>query len=51
MKDPDFAADVERTRLALNPITGEELQQLVAEVSNLSPSLLDKVRAVYTVIK
>jgi tripartite-type tricarboxylate transporter receptor subunit TctC len=51
MKDPEFQADVERTRLALNPITGEDLQQLVAEVSNLPPALLDKVRAVYTVIK
>jgi len=51
MKDPEFAADVERTRLGLNPITGEQLQQLVADVSNLPPALLDKVRAVYTVIK
>jgi hypothetical protein len=27
---------------------GEELQALVAEVSNLSPALLSKVRAAYT---
>jgi tripartite-type tricarboxylate transporter receptor subunit TctC len=48
MKDPEFLADVEQTRLATSPLTGEELQKLVAEVSNLSPSLLAKVRAAYT---
>jgi hypothetical protein len=29
-------------------MTGEDLQKLVAEVSNLSPDLLDKVRVAYT---
>src|SRR6516225_4163636 len=48
MKDEEFLADVERTGLAVHPITGEELQKLVAEVGNLSPGLLDKVRAAYT---
>ena len=48
MKDADFLAEVEKIRLGVSPITGEELQKLVAEVSNLSPDLLDKVRAAYT---
>jgi tripartite-type tricarboxylate transporter receptor subunit TctC len=48
MKDEEFLADVKRTGLAVHPITGEELQKLVAEVGTLSPSLLDKVRAAYT---
>ena len=47
MKDPDFLAEVERMKLAVNPITGEELQKLVAEVSDLPPALLEKVRAAY----
>jgi tripartite-type tricarboxylate transporter receptor subunit TctC len=51
MKDPEFQADVERTRLSINPITGEELQKLVADVSNLPPALLEKVRAAYTFTK
>jgi tripartite-type tricarboxylate transporter receptor subunit TctC len=51
MKDPEFLADVERTRLGLNPLAGEDLQKLVAEVSNLSPALLEKVRAAYTMTK
>ncbi len=33
MKDPEFLADVERTRLSVNPVAGEELQKLVGEVS------------------
>ena len=49
--DPDFLADVERTRLAVNPIRGEDLQKLVAEVSSLSPAIIDKVRAAYTMPK
>jgi tripartite-type tricarboxylate transporter receptor subunit TctC len=48
MKDPEFLADVERTRLTVNPITGEELQKLVADVAALPPDLLEKVRAAYT---
>ncbi len=51
MTDADFLADVEKTRLGVSPLTGEELQKLVAEVSNLSPALLDKVRAAYTTPK
>jgi tripartite-type tricarboxylate transporter receptor subunit TctC len=47
MKDPEFLAEAARTKLTVNPITGEELQKLVAEVSNLSPALLEKVRAAY----
>ncbi len=47
MKDPAFLAEVERTRLSVNPVTGEDLQKLVAEVSNLPADLLEKVRAVY----
>jgi len=35
----------------VSPLKGEELQKLVAEVSNLSPALLEKVRAAYTASK
>ena len=47
MKDPDFLAEAERLRLGVSPLPGEELQKLVAQVSNLSPALLERVRAVY----
>ncbi len=47
MKDPEFLAEAQRINVTVNPMTGEELQKLVAEVSNLSPALLEKVRAAY----
>jgi tripartite-type tricarboxylate transporter receptor subunit TctC len=47
MKDPEFLAEAQRIRLGVTPMTGEALQKLVAQVSSLSPALLEKVRAVY----
>src|SRR6516225_1246165 len=51
MADPQFLDDVARTGLATSPLAGEELQKLIAEVSNLAPPLLEKVRAAYTVAR
>src|SRR5215218_3490580 len=48
MKDPEFLAAVQKATLGTSPMTGEELQKLVAEVSNLPPDLLEKVRVAYT---
>jgi tripartite-type tricarboxylate transporter receptor subunit TctC len=47
MKDPEFLAEADKMRVGVSPMTGEELQKLVAQVSGLSPALLDRVRAVY----
>jgi hypothetical protein len=35
----------------VSPLTGEDLQKLVVEVSNLPPALLEKVRTAYTTSK
>jgi tripartite-type tricarboxylate transporter receptor subunit TctC len=48
MKDPELLAEAEKIKVAVSPLPGEELQKLVAEVSDLSPALLEKVRAAYT---
>jgi tripartite-type tricarboxylate transporter receptor subunit TctC len=47
IKDPEFLAEANKLNLTLNPMPGEELQKLVASVSNLSPEMLEKVRAAY----
>jgi tripartite-type tricarboxylate transporter receptor subunit TctC len=47
MKDPEFLAEAERLQLSVGPLTGEELQKLVAEVSTLTPELVEKVKAAY----
>jgi tripartite-type tricarboxylate transporter receptor subunit TctC len=48
VKDPEFIADLKHLRLELGPLTGEELQQLVAEVANVSPATIERVRKVYS---
>ena len=49
MKDPELLADAQRINVGISPLAGEDLQRLVADVSQLPPALLDKVRAAYTV--
>jgi tripartite-type tricarboxylate transporter receptor subunit TctC len=51
MKDPELLSEAQKMRVAVSPMTGEDLQKLVSEVSNLTPELLEKVRAAYTVSK
>ena len=47
VKDPAFLAELKNQRVDVGPMPGEELQQLVAEVANVSPSIIDKVKAIY----
>ncbi len=51
MKDPELLAEAERIKVGVSPLTGEDLQKLVVEVSNLPPALLEKVRTAYTTSK
>jgi len=48
-KDPEFIADANKLKLTLGPITGEELQKLVGDVSAITPALLEKVKGAYGV--
>jgi tripartite-type tricarboxylate transporter receptor subunit TctC len=51
MKDPEFLAEAERLQLSVSPLTGEELQKVVAEVSTLTPELVERVKAAYEMKK
>jgi len=44
LKDPAFRADAEKANLTIEPVTGEEIGQLVAEVSMLNPTLIAKLK-------
>ncbi|PYN94307.1 MAG: hypothetical protein DMD91_28370 [Candidatus Rokuibacteriota bacterium] len=46
LKDPGFLAEVEKTKLTLDPVTGEELEKLVADVFTLDPALSAKLKAI-----
>jgi tripartite-type tricarboxylate transporter receptor subunit TctC len=47
MADPGFTGDLAKMRMDMGPMRGEDLQKLVVDFSNMSPQLLDRVRAVY----
>ena len=47
MKDAEFLAEAQKTQLSVGPLTGEELQKLVADVAAIKPDILEKVRAAY----
>ncbi len=47
MKDPEFLAEFKPMGLPVEPMTGEDLQALVADVAAIPPELAAKVKAVY----
>jgi tripartite-type tricarboxylate transporter receptor subunit TctC len=47
VKDADYIADMKQQGLELTPMPGEELQRFVAEIGNVTPAVLDKVKAIY----
>jgi tripartite-type tricarboxylate transporter receptor subunit TctC len=47
MKDKDFIDDLEAARVDLDPMSGQELQNLVDEIGNVSPAILEKVKSIY----
>ena len=45
MKDPAFVADAARLQLDIDPMTGEEVQALVAQLNGTPPAIVTRVRA------
>lgn len=45
LKDPAFVAEAQKARLAVNPVTGEEMSRLVADAFTLDPALVGKLKA------
>jgi tripartite-type tricarboxylate transporter receptor subunit TctC len=46
VKDPDFVAEAEKLQIELGPITGEELQGMVREVTQLDKAVVDRLKDV-----
>jgi tripartite-type tricarboxylate transporter receptor subunit TctC len=46
MRDPEFIADANKSRLDIDPLTGEELARIVSRLVNLSPSIVAKLKEV-----
>jgi tripartite-type tricarboxylate transporter receptor subunit TctC len=45
MKDKDFLAEADKMQLEINPVSGEEVQKLVAEVYATPPDIVAKAKA------
>jgi tripartite-type tricarboxylate transporter receptor subunit TctC len=45
LKDPEFLAEAKKARLAIDPITGPEMKQLVADVFKLDAAMIAKLKA------
>jgi tripartite-type tricarboxylate transporter receptor subunit TctC len=44
MKDPEFLADAKKANLDIEPITGQEMEKLVAGAFRLNPALVTKLK-------
>ena len=45
LKDPEFLAEMKKTRLPVEPVSGEEVKKLINKLHNMSPALLKKMKA------
>ena len=44
LRDPDFVAEMARAHVGIDPISGEEMQRMVADAYALPPALIRRVR-------
>lgn len=47
VRDPELLKDAERMRVDIQPLSGVDVQKLIAMVADLPPSLVEKMRAAY----
>ena len=46
MKDPEFLADVKKSKLDINPLSGEELHENIWEIFKLQPVLVERLKEI-----
>ena len=46
LKDPQFVADAKKSKLDIDPLTGEELEKTVGSLLRMNPSTLAKLKEV-----
>jgi tripartite-type tricarboxylate transporter receptor subunit TctC len=44
MKDKDFLADAEKTKIDIEPMTGEEVAELIARISAVPPAVVERAK-------
>jgi hypothetical protein len=43
LTDPDFVAEMKKSNLDINPLSGEEVKKIVDSLFSLNPALLSKL--------
>jgi hypothetical protein len=46
LKDPDLLADAKKARLEIEPVSGEEMEKMVAALFKLNPRMLAKLKEI-----
>jgi tripartite-type tricarboxylate transporter receptor subunit TctC len=44
IRDPQFLAEVERSRIEFDPLPGEQLQKMIEDISKVSPAIRERAR-------
>jgi tripartite-type tricarboxylate transporter receptor subunit TctC len=47
MKDPEFVADATKTQIDISPMTGEEVEALIARLSSASPAVIERTKQAF----
>jgi tripartite-type tricarboxylate transporter receptor subunit TctC len=45
-QDPEFIADAQKARLDMSPLTGEELEKVVARTYKLEKPIIEKLKEI-----
>jgi tripartite-type tricarboxylate transporter receptor subunit TctC len=48
LKDPELVAEVEKSRLDMEPSMGEEIEAVIREVMGQSPAVVERVKKVFS---
>ena len=46
MRDPQFLAEAKKQDVLINPVAGEEVQNVAIRVANLQPQILARIKEV-----
>jgi hypothetical protein len=47
LRDPELLAEVRKLNLDWDPMSGEDLQRYVEQISNVSPDLIRRAKAIH----
>jgi hypothetical protein len=47
MKDPEFLAEMKKSRLDVDPVTGAEVEKIIHEMFKLDAALLAKLKDIF----